>query len=113
MKTKLIMKTKITTVTIKFDTTGAIKVLAFRPEIKLPCVEKTLNRLSNCSNEFKSELIENMNTDVSDCLCGSLTDITVDDISYDCTLCICYLNDKVHEISVEYYLVDKLPVLNN
>ena len=107
------MKTKIANVKIKFDTTGAIKVLAFRPEIKLPCLEKTLNRLSNCSNEFKSDLIENINTDVSDCLCSSLKNITVDDISYDCVLCTYYLNDKVHEISVDYWIVDKLPVLNN
>jgi len=107
------MKVKIATVKIKFDTTGAIKVLAFRPEVKLPCVEKTLNRLSNCNNEFKSDLIEDINTEVSDCLCSSLKDVTINDVSYENVLCSYFLNDKVHEITIEYYLVDKLPVLNN
>lgn len=107
------MKTKIATVNIKFDTTGAIKTISFRPDIKLPCVAKTLNRLSNCSNEFKSDLIEDINTEVSDCLCSSLNGVTINDVAYENVLCSYFLNDKVHDIAIEYYLVDKLPVLNN
>ena len=107
------MKTKIAIVTIKFDTTGAIKTLSFRPELQLPCVSNTISKLSNVSNEDKDELLEKTNHEVSMCLCSCLKNVSKEDISYDNYMCIYFVNDKVHEISVEYYLVDKLPVLNN